>query len=173
MTRSAISPTAALCVMTAVAVPSSRFISLDGLEKPRCRFDISRAPVGSSQKQHIGDVLRWLGRLRPAAALRQTSGRESGFMRSARPTRLSASRGEERVFGYLGHEGHILFGGQAGNQIVELEHEADVPASVIGPSSIVGATQVAGAVCKRFHPWARRGRRGCLGASIFPLPDGP
>ena len=61
----------------------------------------------------------------------------------------------------VGDEGDVLAGGQAGNQVVELEDESDVVAAVSRQRRLVGGRQVAIAIATPCRRSARRARRGC------------
>ncbi len=50
--------------------------------------------------------------------------------------------GSHRCLGNFGHRGNVFPRGQAGNQVVELEHEADVMAAVTGQFPVIGGTQL-------------------------------
>jgi len=50
--------------------------------------------------------------------------------------------GPHRIVRDLGDQRHVLVGRQAGDEIVELEHKADVIAAVAGKAAIVEAREV-------------------------------
>ena len=66
-----------------------------------------------------------------------------------------------RVLDDLGDERHVLARRQARDQVVELEHEADVRAAIFGQLRVVRPTSGCDPGRRRRPRSARRGRRGC------------
>ena len=58
----------------------------------------------------------------------------------------------------VGHQRHVFAGRQAGNQIVELKHEADVLAAIARQGRVVELGELAGRDRTRCRRWARRAR---------------
>ena len=141
-TRFAISPTAALCVMIAVVVPSSAVdVATQGLESTReCRSSTSSAPVGSSHSNISGALGDGAG---DGDALLLAAGQLAREVPApaGQPHALEGLIGRHRVCGDLGDEGHVLPGGEARDQVVELEDEPDVGASIAGEGPPVGALE--------------------------------
>ena len=70
-------------------------------------------------------------------------------MRGVRFTRSSARSGCHRLAHDVRHQGHVLAGGQAGNQVVELEDESHVVAPVFSERRLIGGRQIAIAIGHR------------------------
>ena len=135
---------AALCVMTAVVVPSSRLTRsiTSSTTTPVC--DVER-PGRLVAQQHVGP----LGdRPRDRHALLLAAGqlRREVVQPLAQADQLAAPPRAASGRGDLGDQGDVLARGQAGDQVVELEHEADVLAAVAGQRGVVGGGQVVVAV---------------------------
>ena len=130
---------AALWVMTAVVVPSSRLTLLDRLQHEDAGRDVQGAGRLVAE-QHVGPF----GDAR-AIATRCCSPPDScagkWSSRWPRPTSASASSGVIGSRDDLGDQRDVLPGGQAGDQVVELEDEADVLAAVPRERALVRAVR--------------------------------
>jgi hypothetical protein len=129
---------AALCVITTAVVPSSRLMRAmaSSTSLPVCT---SSAPVGSSHSSTSGRLT-----MARAMATRCCSPPDScagkWSRRSLRPTG-DGLVDVHRVARDVGHQLHVLAHRQAGDQVVELEHEADVLAPVARQLGLAGAGQ--------------------------------
>ena len=131
---------AALWVMTTVAVPSSRFTRCERLEHDDAGRDVERAGRLVAQ-QHVGPLGdRARDRHALLLAARELRGKVIERGGRGRPC-ASASSGVIGSLDDLGDERHVLARRQAGNQVVELEDEADVRAAVGGERRLVGRRQ--------------------------------
>ena len=141
ITRSAISAMPALCVISAVAVPSSRFTASIA-SSTSTPVALSSAPVGSSHSSSCGFLA-----IARAIATRCCSPPEScaGKVVEALAEADQAQRvlGRHRRLGDLRHQRDVLARGQARDQVVELEHEADVLAPVAREPGLVARGQLA------------------------------
>ena len=151
---------AALCVMTTVVVPSSRVDARERLEHDDAGGDVERAGrlVAEQHRRPLGD------RARDGDALLLAAGelrRKVIEPVAAGSTSASASSGGIGASDDLGDQRDVLARRQAGNQVVELEDEADVPAAVGGERRLVGVGQVAVVDRRPGRSSARRARRGC------------
>ena len=140
MTRSAMAATAALCVMTAVVVPSSR-LTRSIASSTTMPVEMSSAPVGSSHSSTSGRLA-----IARAMATRCCSPPDSceGKWSTplAQPDHAQRLGGRHRLGGDVGDELDVLARGQAGNQVVELEHEADMLAAVLRQLALVGRGEI-------------------------------
>ena len=129
MTRSAMPAIGALWVMTTTVVPSFALTRADRLEHEAAGLD-SRALRSARRRAAPPAAWRSRGRSRRAAA-RHPKLRRKVIQAVARdrPAR-SASSGGIGLLGDLGDERDVLARGEAGDQVVELKHEADVLAAV-------------------------------------------
>ena len=127
-TRSPICAMSALCVISSVVVPSVSF-AVTSASSTRMPVATSSAPVGSSHSSTVGRLA-----MARAMATRCCSPPESCAGKCAARSRQADQRqrlgGRHRVVGHLGDEFDVLARGEARDQVVELEHEADVVAPV-------------------------------------------
>ena len=118
----------ALCVMSTVVVPSSRWICLDRLEHEDAGLAVERAGrlVAQQDRGSLGDGAR------NGDALLLAAGelRREVMQPVVEPDQLQRHRGVHGLRRDLGDEGDVLQRGQARDQVVELEDEADVLAPV-------------------------------------------
>ena len=172
MTRSAMAAMAALWVMTAVVVPSSRLTRSSTSQHQLAGLVVERAG-GLVAQQHLGPLGDGAGDgdalLLAAGELRRKvveALAEADQLAAPPRARIGAARD-------LGDQRDVLARGQARDQVVELEDEADVLAPVAG----------------QLRPRRRRSGRDresapsrCVGTSRpprmlssvdLPLPDGP
>jgi hypothetical protein len=140
ITRSAMSAMPALWVMHAVSVPSSRLMLLQGLQHETPVAE-SSAPVGSSHSSTAGRLAMARAMATRCCSPPESCGREvvQALAQAHQGQGLLRPHGRP---GDLGHRRHVLAGRQAGDQVVELEHEAHVIAPV-GSWLLVGGREVA------------------------------
>ena len=107
--------------------------------------EMSRAPVGSSQRRTEGRLA-----MARAIATRCCSPPESCAGKVVQPSlELDEAKCVLRCHGIrgdLGDQGDVFDGGEAGDQVVELEDEADVLAAVGGQRAFVGLRQIGVAI---------------------------
>ena len=159
ITRSAISAMPALWVISAVAVPSSRFTA-SMASSTSTPVALSSAPVGSSQSSSsrlLGDRARDRDALLLAA--RELRGEVVEAL--AEPDQAQRVLGRHRRSRDLGHQRHVLARGEARDQVVELEHEAHVQAPVAGEPGLVARGQLAAVEPDVAGGRRCRARRGC------------
>ena len=139
-TRSAMPAIAALCVMTTVAVPSSR-LTRSSASSTTMPVVMSSAPVGSSHSSTSGRFA-----MARAIATRCCSPPEScagkvieTMVEADHPERLLR---RHRVLDDLGDERHVLARRQARDQVVELKDESHVRPAILGELRVVRRRQI-------------------------------
>ncbi len=157
ITRSAIAAVLAAWVTIRTVEPSRSFTSASTFSTAR-PVVLSSAPVGSSQNSTSGCLAT-----ARAMATRCCSPPEScagkvidPFLQPDQCQRLVRVH---RIVGDLGHQFDILARGQAGHQVVELKHEADVIAPVAGQFACRSCPSATGRENARFRPSRGPARR--------------
>ena len=127
-TRSAIPAMTALCVMIAVAVPTSRFTSMQRLEHQAAGLGVERA--GGLVAEENVRPLRDGARDRDALLLAAGELRRKVIEPVAQPDQPQRLLGAHRVRGDLGHQRDVLARRETRDEVVELEDEPDVLAPI-------------------------------------------
>ena len=139
-TRSAIPPIAALWVITAMVVPISPIDVFEDLQHQLPGLVVERAGrlVAEQDVRTLGDRARDRHALLLAAG---ELGRKvvEAFAQPDQPQRL---RRVHRIAGDRGHQLDVLARGERGDQVVELEDEADVLAPEPGESRVVVVREI-------------------------------
>ena len=105
--------------------------ALEGLEHRACRWR-RRARRWARRRAARPGAWRWRGRWPPAAARRRRAAKGSGPCGRREPHAAPGPPPARWGAGDLGDQRDVLPGGQAGDEVVELEDEADVLAAVAG-----------------------------------------
>ncbi len=118
--------------------------AFDGLEDNDAGRNVQCAR-GLVAEQDVGALC---DRARDRHALLLAAGHLGGKVIHAIPQADDSERlaGGHRISGDLGNQRDVLLGGQAGDEVVELEHEPHMPAAVAGARGIVRPAEVAPAV---------------------------